>query len=99
MAALLLFDNGSALDHSPDKPDKLQAGQGIDSGDHIIHHDTDAAMDALIKPGAGKGFLDVKEAEEQKTQDPGCRMIGGAGQGDEHAEEFIDDDGSGIGLI
>lgn len=56
-------------------------------------------MYSLIEPGDGKGFGNVKYPEKDKAQNPGCRMGRCQDEGDEHAQNLIDDNGARIRLI
>lgn len=42
------------------RPRCLQGYQGVDAGNDIIHHDTNTAMDPLIKPGDREGLEDIE---------------------------------------
>jgi hypothetical protein len=48
-------------------PENLQADECVNTRDNIVHHDTNASMDALIKPGYRKRLEDIKEPKQGKT--------------------------------
>jgi len=88
-----------AIDRIPDEEKNLKTGQCIKSGNDVVHHDAEAAVDALVEPGDRKGLEYIKQAEKDKSKDPGDRMVRHCDKGNEHAKKFIDNNWSGISQI
>ena len=73
--------------------------QGHQAGSHIIKHDAQSAMNMAIKPADWERLEDVEKTEQGKTGSSSQRMERGQKQGDELADNFINYDNAGIGLV
>lgn len=75
---------------------QLHAEQGEQTGDEIIQHDAEPAVDTAIEPGDGPGLEYVEQPEQHEAGQHPLPASRSGNHGDAEAYHLVPDDGTVI---
>ncbi len=86
------FQTPLAAVRGSEGPDRdLQEGPGVESGDHVVEEDAQAAPDAPVDQARGPGLQDVEGAKEEEGEEEPLPGGWDSGHGRQEAHHLVDD--------
>ena len=77
----------------------MQNQPGIQACNNIVEHDPPAPAEMPVNPVSREWLQYIKKTKQEKTQENGHRMERCCGEGDQLADDFVDDHRTGIDAI